>query len=201
MTKNTLSSTMQKMKITSAEFKKGIKGTDEILTEPKLQVAFIGRSNVGKSSLMNLLLNRKDLVKSGKVPGKTLELNFFLINKSFYFVDLPGYGYAKMSVDMRNQLAKMIQWYLFEIEIPDRKVVLVLDAKVGLSEMDLEMFRLLRESKHAVIVVANKIDLLNQSKRSSQLKTISNLMPGTPIIPCSTKTKEGREEILKKLSE
>lgn len=189
------------MKITSAEFKKGIKGTDEILTEPKLQVAFIGRSNVGKSSLMNLLLNRKDLVKSGKVPGKTLELNFFLINKSFYFVDLPGYGYAKMSVDMRNQLAKMIQWYLFEIEIPDRKVVLVLDAKVGLSEMDLEMFRLLRESKHAVIVVANKIDLLNQSKRSSQLKTISNLMPGTPIIPCSTKTKEGREEILKKLSE
>lgn len=192
---------MQSMRITSAEFKKGIRGTDSILSEPKLQVAFIGRSNVGKSSLMNFLLNRKDLVKSGKTPGKTLELNFFLVNNSFYFVDLPGYGYAKMSVETRNQLAKMIQWYLFEIEIPERKIVLVLDAKAGPSEMDIEMLRLLRENNLDTIVVANKIDLLNQSGRNAQIKNIETLMPGIEIIPCSTKTKEGRDEILKKLSE
>ncbi len=188
------------MKISSAEFKKGIRGTDSILSEPKLQVAFIGRSNVGKSSLMNFLLNRKDLVKSGKMPGKTLELNFFLINDKFYFVDLPGYGYAKMAVEMRNQLAKMIQWYLFETEVPERKVVLVLDAKAGPSPLDLEMIHLLQKNNLETVVVANKIDLLNQSERSVNLKAIANLIPESAIIPCSTKTKEGREEILKQLS-
>jgi GTP-binding protein len=188
------------MKIQSAEFTKGIRGNDPILSEPKPQVAFIGRSNVGKSSLMNFLLNRKDLVKSGKIPGKTIELNFFLVNRNSYFVDLPGYGYAKMPVDRRNQLAKMIQWYLFEIKVLERKIVLVIDAQAGPSELDLEMFRLIRENRLEVIVVANKIDLLNQSEKNFQLKKISGLMPGVEIIPCSTKTKEGREGILNKLS-
>jgi len=84
------------MEINKVEFIKSIKGTNDILYEPKLQVAFIGRSNVGKSSLINCLINRKNLVKTGKLPGKTKEINFFLVNDSFYFVDLPGYGYAKM---------------------------------------------------------------------------------------------------------
>ncbi len=184
------------MKISTAEFKKGIRGTDEILSEPKLQVAFIGRSNVGKSSLMNFLLNRKNLVKSGKTPGKTLELNFFLVNNNFYFVDLPGYGYAKMPGEIREQLARMIQWYLFDTPIHERKVVLVLDAQAGPSEMDMEMARLLRDNEQEFIVVANKIDILNQSQRSAQLKAIASELPGVEIIPCSTKDKEGREEIL-----
>ncbi|MDD5050750.1 MAG: ribosome biogenesis GTP-binding protein YihA/YsxC [Candidatus Pacebacteria bacterium] len=189
------------MKITSAEFKKGIRGTDKILGELRLQIPFIGRSNVGKSSLMNFVLNRKNLVKSGKTPGKTLEINFFLVNKEFYFVDLPGYGYAKKSVEMRNQLGRMIQWYLFDVEVFERKIVLVLDAKAGPSDMDMEMLRLLREHNRDLVVVANKIDLLNQKERSRKLKAISNLMPGIEIIPCSAKKKEGREEILKALSE
>ena len=189
------------MKITSAEFKKGIRGTDSILSEPKLQVAFIGRSNVGKSSLMNCLLNRTDLVKSGKMPGKTLELNFFLVNNKFYFVDLPGYGYAKMPGEVREQLARMIQWYLFDTEVSNRKVVLIFDAKAGPSEMDMEMLRMLRENGLETIVVINKIDLLNQKERHAQVKKIEMETFGAELILCSTKTKEGREEILTRIFE
>lgn len=184
------------MEIKSAEFKKSIRGTDDILLEPIPQVAFVGRSNVGKSSLMNCLLNRTDLVRAGKRPGKTQEINFFLINDALYFVDLPGYGFALMSLERREQLVKMIQWYLLQVEVAERKVVLVLDAKVGPNSMDLEMVRLLAEHNREVLVVANKIDSLNQKERSAQLKMISEKIPNFKIIPCSAKTKEGREEIL-----
>jgi GTP-binding protein len=188
------------MQIKSAEFKKGLRGTDDILNEEKLQVAFFGRSNVGKSSLMNCLLNRKDLVKSGKMPGKTKEMNFFLINNKFYFVDLPGYGYAKLPLELREQLAKMIQWYLM-LPVFRRKVVIVLDIKAGPNEMDLEILRMAQESNQEVIVVANKADKLNQQEQSEQLKMISEKMPSITIIPCSAKTRYGREEILKKIAE
>lgn len=186
------------MKIESAVFRKGIRGDDHILFEDKPQIAFVGRSNVGKSSLMNCLLNRNDLVKSGKMPGKTREINFFLINGKYHFVDLPGYGFAKLPIDVREQLVRMIQWYFFQ-KVCNRKAVLVLDAKVGPNDMDIEMYRILREQREEVIVVANKIDTLNQKERSKQLKTISEEMPGAEIIPCSAKTKEGREVILKRI--
>lgn len=188
------------MQIKSAEFKKGIRGTDDILNEEKLQVAFFGRSNVGKSSLMNCLLNRKDLVKASGVPGKTREMNFFLINGKYYFVDLPGYGYAKLPHDLREQLAKMIQWYLM-LPVFKRKVVIVLDIKAGPNEMDLEILRLAQEGNQDIIVVANKADKLNQREESEQIKMISAKMPGVTVIPCSAKTRYGREEILKKIAE
>ncbi|HRY62395.1 MAG TPA: ribosome biogenesis GTP-binding protein YihA/YsxC [Candidatus Paceibacterota bacterium] len=186
------------MKIESAIFRKGIRGDDRILNEDKPQIAFVGRSNVGKSSLLNCLLNRKDLVKSGKMPGKTREINFFLINGKYYFVDLPGYGFAKLPIDVREQIAKMIQWYFFQ-KVFHRKAVLVLDAKVGPNAMDLEMYRILRDQKEEVIIVANKIDALNQKERNTQLKLMAEEMPGVEIIPCSAKTKEGREKILEKI--
>lgn len=187
------------MEIKSAEFKKGIMGTDDILYEAVPQVAFVGRSNVGKSSLINCLLRSKDLVKSGKKPGKTREINFFLINKSFYFVDLPGYGFAKMDLEKREQMAKMIQWYFFE-KVYKRKVVLVLDMKVGPTSLDMEMLRILKENDQDILVVANKSDVLNQKERSTQIKNISAKMPGIEIIPCSAKTEDGRLEILQKIS-
>lgn len=188
------------MEIKSTEFKKGIRGTDDILYEAVPQVAFIGRSNVGKSSLMNCLLRSKDLVKSGKVPGKTREINFFLVNKAFYFVDLPGYGFAKMNLDKREQLAKMIQWYFFE-KVYKRKAVLVLDMKVGPTDLDLEMFRILKEHDQDILVVANKADVLNQKERSSQMRVIVAKMPGIEIVPCSAKTEEGRAEVLRRIFE
>ena len=187
------------MKIQNAQFKKGIRGTDDILYEEKFQVAFIGRSNVGKSSLMNCLLNRVGLVRSGQTPGKTTEINFFLVNDDCYFVDLPGYGYAKLPPEAREQIAKMIQWYFLE-PVFNRLAVLVLDVKAGPSVMDLEMLRIFREHGQRVIVVANKIDSLNQKDLHRRMKEITEELSGIEVIPCSAETKEGREEILKALS-
>ncbi len=199
MTKASISDTISDMEIKTAEFKKSIRGSDPIIYEPKRQVVFVGRSNVGKSSLMNCLLDRIDLVRSGKTPGKTQEINFFLVNNVFYFVDLPGYGFAKMSLERREQLAKMIQWFLLE-DVYQRIVVLVLDMKVGPSEMDLEMLRILSESNNEVLVVLNKVDRLNQKERHEQIKKIVAKIPeGLEIILCSAKTREGREEILKRV--
>ncbi|HAO64687.1 TPA: GTP-binding protein [Candidatus Taylorbacteria bacterium] len=186
------------MDIKSAEFKKGIRGTDDILYEPVPQVAFIGRSNVGKSSLINCLLKSKDLVKSGKTPGKTRELNFFLVNNSIYFVDLPGYGFAKMDLEKREQLAKMIQWYFME-KVYKRKAVLVIDMKIGPTPLDLEMLRILQENEQDILIVANKADVLNQKERSGQMKNLASKLPGMDIVPCSAKTGEGRIEILQRL--
>ena len=187
------------MHIRSAIFTKGIRGTDDILQEPKMQVAFIGRSNVGKSSLINCLINKVDLVKSGQTPGKTKEINFFLINDDTYFVDLPGYGFAKLPPETRIQIAKMIQWYFME-PVYRRKVVVVLDVKAGPSVMDIEMLRILREQNQDVLIVANKVDALNQSELHARLKSISEELPGFEIIPASAKTKVGKEEILKSFS-
>src|SRR6266516_2479045 len=98
-------------KITSARFIRGIIGTNDILFDGLPQIAFVRRSNVGKSSVINSLTNRKDLVKVGKKPGKTTEINFFLINERFYFVDLPGYGYARLTPAEREKIRKRMLWY------------------------------------------------------------------------------------------
>ncbi len=188
------------MEIKSAEFKKGIRGTDDILYEAVPQIAFVGRSNVGKSSLINCLLHSRDLVKSGKKPGKTREINFFLVNKNVYFVDLPGYGFAKMDLDKREQMAKMIQWYFFE-KVFKRKAVLVIDMKVGPTDLDLEMLRILQENDQDILVVANKADVLNQKERSAQMKNIAAKMSGLEVVICSAKTEEGRTEILRRIFE
>ena len=188
------------MHIQRTQFKKGIRGTDEILYEEKPQIAFVGRSNVGKSSLINCLLNSKDLVKSSQTPGKTKELNFFLINGDFYVVDLPGYGFAKLPADVREQLAKMIQWYIME-PVFKRKVILVLDVKAGPTAMDIEMLRILREHNQDVLVAVNKIDSLKNNALVIRLRQIAEELSGVEIVPCSTVTKEGRLEILKKISD
>src|SRR3990167_7680582 len=102
------------MKIISAKFVKGITGTDDILYDGIPQIAFVGRSNVGKSSVINSLVNQNELVKVGKKPGKTTEINFFIINNKFYFVDLPGYGYAELSPIEKEKIRKRMLWYLLE---------------------------------------------------------------------------------------
>ena len=118
------------MNITSASFVTGIIGTDPILKEKHPQIAFVGRSNVGKSSVINSLVMRKDLVKSSSMPGKTREINFFLINKAFYFVDLPGYGFARMGAKGAEKIRKLILWYLGSGEARVKLVVLIIDSVV-----------------------------------------------------------------------
>lgn len=204
------------MKILSAEFIKGILGTNDILTDGIPQFAFIGRSNVGKSSVINSLLNRKGLAKSSSTPGKTQQINFFLVKTSLgrtvlpklekdgplremYFVDLPGYGFAKLSKERREKLRKMILWYFAESGAGPRKVMLIIDAKVGPSHFDVEMADFLKETGLDVVIVANKSDKLNQSERVKNLKIIRDTFKQNNIILYSAKTKKGIDDILSTL--
>jgi GTP-binding protein len=189
------------MEIKTAKFIKGIIGTNEILEDERPQVAFIGRSNVGKSSVINSLVNRKNLVKSGAKPGKTRQINFFLINKKIYFVDLPGYGFIKMPLKQKEKIRRMILWYLFRSEVKFKKVVLIIDARIGPSEFDEEMLDLLNKNKYPVVVVVNKIDKLKKNKLIGQLKIIRGKTGDNEIIPYSARTKKGRNELLSKIFE
>lgn len=184
------------MEIRSAEFVKGIIGTDDVLVDGTPQIAFVGRSNVGKSSVINSLVNRKDLVKSSSTPGKTQEVNFFLVNKEAYFVDLPGYGFAKVPEKRREKLRKLILWYLAESGGQIHKVVLIIDAKVGPSKFDIEMLELLRELRHPVMVILNKSDKLKRNDRQKQVKKIGEQLECDNLFLYSAKTKEGREGLL-----
>lgn len=186
--------TLISMNISRAEFLKGIIGTDVILTDGVPQIAFVGRSNVGKSSVINSLVNRKDLVKTSNRPGKTTEINFFGINnKKFYFVDLPGYGYAKRSPKEKESIEKLILWYLMYSDSTIFKVVLILDSKAGLTAFDEEMIRVLREKGHRLIIVANKMDKLNQKETVAQLRAIKEAAHEAVVVAYSATTASGKE--------
>ena len=177
------------MNIISAKFIKGIIGTNDILYDGRFQVAFLGRSNVGKSTLINCLTNKKNLARSSMSPGKTIRMDFFLINNRFYFVDFPGYGYAKRSLDKREKLAKMMIWYLLDSGVKDRLVVLIIDAKVGVTSDDANMLRVLRDNKIDHLIVANKVDKL----KMGQFKF-------TDAIPHSSKKKSTSDNLMGKIA-
>lgn len=184
------------MNITSAKFVKGIVGTDAALEREFPQVAFIGRSNAGKSSLINSLTNQKGLAKTSAHPGRTKEVNLFLINNSCFFLDLPGYGYAKDSKAARVELEKIIFGYLFESPYRQKKVVLVIDAKVGPKALDLDMLRMLEEHKKDVLVVATKVDKVKKSELKKQFALIQEKIGNHPVVPYSSEKMIGRQELL-----
>jgi len=184
-----------------AKFIKGIVGSNEILKDKRDQIAFIGRSNVGKSTLINKLIGSKSLVKTSGQPGKTQQINFFLINEGLgnerYFVDLPGYGYAKISQKHREKMRKMILWYFISSEANIKKVVLIIDAKAGLKEFDIEMINVLREYRYSFVIIANKVDKLNQKQYHKNLMEIKEeLGDDINVMPVSAKTGRGREGLL-----
>ncbi len=182
-----------------AVFVKGLDGTDPIMEDGRVHIALIGRSNVGKSSLLNSLTGVKDLARSSPLPGKTREINVYLMDKQTYLVDLPGYGYSRMEAREREHLRRLIFWYL-ETPVPGRIIVLIIDAQVGPTMQDLEMLQYLREEGHEVIVVANKIDKVKQGVRHKQLKKIQDQIQAVTIIPYSAQTDEGRGELLRRLT-
>jgi len=187
------------MKILKAEFIKGVIGDDYSLGDNLPQIAFFGRSNTGKSSVINSLVDKKDLVRVSKIPGKTSEANFFRINGSFYFVDFPGYGYAKRSIKDRNKMIKRIFWYVEHSNVRPKAVFLIIDAKVGLTVLDHEMIKILEENKHQIVIVANKIDKIGKISAEKQLSFIQKEAPRTLVLPYSAKTKEGKEELIEKI--
>ncbi|MEK7618961.1 MAG: ribosome biogenesis GTP-binding protein YihA/YsxC [Patescibacteria group bacterium] len=182
-----------------AVFVKGIVGPDESLDDGKPQIAFIGRSNVGKSSVINSLTRTKGLARTSSLPGRTREIILFLINKSVYFVDLPGYGFATGSKAEQEKIQLLIYWYLFDSPYTQKKVVLIIDAVVGLTENDKKMLFSLREHNKEVIVVANKIDKLKSAEREKRLEDIQKTIGRVSIIPYSAKKNTGAGVLMNKL--
>lgn len=172
--------------IEKAKFIKGIKGSDPILEDGRSHIAFIGRSNVGKSSVINAIFSSKDLVKSSSRPGKTTEINLFQYQDK-YFVDLPGYGFAKLSEPQREKLRKMIIWYFTSKEASISLVVLIIDSLVGPTDMDKEMLNILRENNLNVLVLANKSDKLPKSKILNYKKKIEGEIVNEVLMFSATK--------------
>jgi GTP-binding protein len=203
------------MKITSAKFMRGVVGPDELLEDGTPQVAFIGRSNVGKSSVINSLTGEKGLARTSAFPGRTREINIFWINKSLYLVDLPGYGYAKASFAGRERIQELIHWYLIGFQFPQKKVLLIIDANVGPMAKDLEMLRGLEGRDPSagsgqgpsvnsgrgknIVIVANKIDKIKKSDYKKQLKDIQDIIGKYKVIPYSAQMKIGVKELTKEI--
>jgi GTP-binding protein len=184
-------------RVDSAEFVRSAYGRADFLDDGRPQVVFAGRSNVGKSSLLNRLLGRRALARVSSTPGRTRAVNYFLVNGRFYFVDLPGYGYAKASRDERREWARVVEEYLGQA-LPDARVVLLVDGKVGATEKDVEALRFFTERGAVVTVVATKIDRVPRGKRAAQLAAIRRALalPGdAPVIPVSAASGEGMKQL------
>ena len=189
------------MKVTSAEFiTSAVKRSDypeELLPE----VAFAGRSNVGKSSLINTLVNRKHLVRTSSSPGRTQTLNFFRINNQVNFVDLPGYGFAKVPLKVKAQWKTMVESYL-----KNRKtlqlVIILLDIRRTPSSDEASLMRWLENFGIPFLIVLTKTDKLSQNKCSAQQKIIQDflLLKREEVVCFSAVTRKGRQEILKRIT-
>lgn len=173
-------------------------GVTSRLPENKLpEVAFAGKSNVGKSSLINALLNRKSLARTSSQPGKTQTINFYNVNNAIYFVDLPGYGYARANESVKAQWGKMIERYL-HVSQQLKQVFLLVDIRHAPSENDRMMYDWILKSGYEPVIIATKLDKIKRSQRQNQMRQICSafgMAEHNLIIPFSAQTKEGREEI------
>lgn len=173
-------------------------GITSALPENSLpEIAFAGKSNVGKSSLINAVMNRKSLARTSAQPGKTQTINFYNVNGAFYLVDLPGYGYAKVSEEVKAKWGKMVERYLRQSR-QLKAVFLLIDIRHEPSANDRQMYDWIISQGYHPIIIATKLDKLKRSQVPSALKTVrEGLMAGkeTIILPFSALTKQGREEI------
>lgn len=161
------------------------------------EIAFAGKSNVGKSSLINALMNRKSLARTSSQPGKTQTINFYNINHCMYLVDLPGYGYAKVSKTEQEKWGKMIERYLNQSKML-KAVFLLIDIRHEPSGNDKMMYEWIVSQGYQPIIIATKLDKLKRSQIQKHIKMVRdglNLLPGTQVIPFSAVTRQGREEI------
>ncbi len=185
------------MIIKSAELET-VCGVTSTLPDNRLpEIAFAGRSNVGKSSLINGLLNRKALARTSSQPGKTQTINFYNVNNALYFVDLPGYGYAKVSVEAKAKWGKMIERYLLRSR-QLKAIFLLVDIRHEPSANDVQMYQWILERGHVPVIIATKADKLKRSQVAKHMKMIRDglkVRPGTPVFAYSALTKAGREEL------
>lgn len=185
------------MKVTSVNLETVCGITSKLPENDKLEVAFAGRSNVGKSSLINALMNRKSYARTSQQPGKTQTINFYNINELLYFVDLPGYGYAKVSQDTVKKWGKMIDGYLHQSKVL-RLVFLLVDIRHKPNQNDIQMYEWCVNYGFNPIIIATKSDKIKRSQLQKQIKQIKDalqVLDGTPVIPFSALNKSGRDEI------
>jgi GTP-binding protein len=191
------------MKITSARFIRSAVSQRDFLRDARPQVAFAGKSNVGKSSLLNTLARLRRLARISSTPGCTRQINFFLVNDRFYFVDLPGYGYAKVSKKERSTWKQMVESYLLD-NANLRLLILILDVRRIPDESEREFIEWLQYNRIPYAIVATKTDKLSRSAVAQQLQVIRRALSAAAatldMIPFSAKTSDGREKILALIS-
>lgn len=171
--------------------------TSRLPENEHIEIAFAGKSNVGKSSLINALMNRKSLARTSAQPGKTQTINYYNINGELYFVDLPGYGYATANEKAKAQWGKMIEDYLHQSKML-RAVFLLVDIRHAPSENDRIMYSWVLSQGYHPVVIATKLDKINRSQIQKQVKLVREGLEAekdTVVIPFSAQTKQGREEI------
>lgn len=171
--------------------------TSRLPQNDKIELAFWGRSNVGKSSLINTLMNRKGFARISSQPGKTQTINYYNVNDVCYMVDLPGYGYAKVSRELAEKWRKMIERYL-DTSQALRVVFLLIDSRHDPTKQDVEMYRLLYQKGFNPLIIATKTDKLSRNEKKQKLSGIGRVLgaePDTPILPFSALNREGKEEI------
>jgi len=189
------------MKIKNAEFTKSAPNLTFCPDDNLSEIAFVGRSNVGKSSLLNFLVNRKKLARTSSAPGRTQTLNYYLINNEFYFVDFPGYGYAKVSKTERQKWNEAREEYLaYRDQL--KGIVMVVDIRHEASELDLEMMSILKQIDLPYFIVLTKADKISKSKRNLQLQHFSQKFEISTerLFVISSEKKFGKESLLKELA-
>ncbi len=187
------------MKITSAEFIKSAFNEDHWTTDGLPEIAFLGRSNVGKSSLLNSLLQKKGLARTSNTPGRTQSINFFLVNEKFYFVDLPGYGYARVSKTMRADWGKMAEEYLSQRQELVLAIHLI-DSRHKPTELDRALHDWLVYHGKNHIVVATKADKLSNNKLKKSFDETESILPESKIIAYSSMTGKGKVSLWQEIA-
>lgn len=185
------------MHIKSVNLETVIGITSTLPKNDKVEIAFAGKSNVGKSSLINALMKRKSYARTSQQPGKTQTINFYNINDDLYFVDLPGYGYAKVSKETKKKWGKMIDNYLKKSEVL-RLIFLLVDIRHEPSQNDKNMYDWAVNYGFNPIIIATKSDKVSRQQKQKHVSMIKkglNVVEGTPVIPFSALSKDGRDEI------
>jgi len=185
------------LKVLTAEFFRSAHGSGDYVRDGRPEVAFVGRSNVGKSSLLNRLLGQKGLARTSSTPGRTQAVNYFLVNRRFWFVDLPGYGYAKAGKEARREWAGRVEGY-FAQALPGALVVMLVDGHVGATPLDVQAYQYLSGLGAEIVVAVTKIDKVTRGRWTAVAREVRKTLgvdDSIPLIPVSARSGEGMKDL------